>query len=136
MVKRESSGIQLIGGGLIVSSIWFLVLPLLDLPEVLYKLFNVFHSSLQLVWLISSVILIGFIVGAVQLLKLKEFGRSLILFLAIIDIPHLVVGKAIYNNHHAQPVYLRNFSLIPVSVILGLIIIIFLNHPKVRRQFK
>jgi hypothetical protein len=134
--QKRSFGVTLTGCALIVFGVLFLLLPLLDSRRVAYNFFHIFHSSLQLVWLISTVILIGFIVGGFKILQLKEFGKGLVVYLAIIDIPHLVVGKAIYNNWYTQPIYLRNYFIIPLSILINFILIHFLNHPKVRRQFK
>lgn len=133
--KKRSFGVTLTGCGLIVFGTLFLVSPFFDGQKV-YNLCYTFHSSLQLVWLISTAILVGFIAGGFKILQQKEFGKSLVVFLAIIDIPHLVVGKAIYNNWGMQPVYLRNYFLIPVSILMNFVLIHFLNHPNVRKQFK
>ena len=98
--------------------------------------FMLFPSPLQLVWVISSAILIGFVYGGLKLLKRQEYGRSLIIFLAIIDIPHLVVGKAIFNNFGITPMYLRNYFLIWLSVLIDFLLVYFLYHPKVREEFE
>jgi len=126
----------LTGWLLIVSGSAFLIYPFLNFRAVVYNLCFGLHSSLQLVWLISTAILAGFIFGGVRILKLQELGKGLVVFLAIIDIPHLIVGKAIYNNWYTQPIYLRNYFLIPLSILINFALIHFLNHPKVRRQFK
>lgn len=133
--QKRSVGVTVTGCGLIVFGVLFLVLPFLN-SQNKYNVFCVFHSSLQLVWLISTAILVGFIAGGFKILQLKELGKGLVVFLAIIDIPHLVVGKAIYNNWCIQPIYLRNYFLIPVSILVNFVLIHFLNHPNVRNQFK
>lgn len=135
-IRKRSFGVTATGGGLIVFGVTFLILPLFNLRRVAYTFFFVFHSSLQLVWLVSTAILVGFIAGGFKILQLKELGKGLVVFLAIIDIPHLVVGKAIYNNWEMQPIYLRNYFLIPVSILVNFVLIHFLNHPRVRKQFK
>ena len=108
MQGQRSLSVTLAGWGLIICNGLILILPFFNLGELTHHLFDVFYPPLQLVWLISSAILVGFVVSGIQILKLKEFGRSLFVFLAIIDIPHLVVGKAIYNNFAIEPLYIRN----------------------------
>jgi hypothetical protein len=129
-------GITIIVWGLIIYIGLPLILLSFNLRKLAHNLFILYPPPLQLVWLISSSILIGFIVGGIQALKLKELGRSLIVFLAIIDIPHLIVGKAIYNNHNMQPMHIRNSHLITTSIAIDLILLYFFNHPKVKKQFK
>ena len=119
-----------------VCGMLFLIFPLLDFASFKNTFFVAFHSSLQLAWLISTLILIGFTWGGYKILQQQEVGKSLVVFLAIIDIPHLVVGKVIYDNLNMQPLYLRNFYLIPVSILINFVLIHFLNHPKVRKQFQ
>lgn len=131
--RRKS--IIFIGWGLLIGHSLSLIQPFLNTPQLIYDFIRVFHSSLQLVCVISSVILIGFIVGSVQLVKLREFGRSLIVFVALIDIPHLVIGAAIYKNRATQPLYMRNSSLIVLNVVLDILLIYFLHRPRVRKQF-
>lgn len=136
MQEKRSISVTLIGWGVTIHYALILILPFLNPRRFAYNLFDVFYPPLQLVWLISSAILVGFLVSGMQILKLKEFGRSLFVFLAIIDIPHLVVGKAIYNNFEIKPIYIRNFFLIPLSVAINLILIYFFSHPKIKQQFK
>jgi hypothetical protein len=136
MQGKRSLSVTLIAWGLTIYYALILILPFLNPRRCAYNLFDVFHPPLQLVWVISSVILVGFVVSGIQILKLKEFGRSLFVFLAIIDIPHLVVGKAIYNNFGIVPLYIRNSFLIPVSVAINLILIYFFSHPRAKQQFK
>ena len=136
MQGKRSLSVTLAGWGLIIYNGLILILPFLNPHRFAYNLFDVFYPPLQLVWLISSVIVVGFVVSGIQILKLKEFGRSLFVFLAIIDIPHLVVGKAIYNNFGIEPLYIRNSFLIPVSVAINLILIYFFSHPRAKQQFK
>ena len=134
--NNRSKGVTLTGWLLILGGSAYLIQPFINLRAALNYLCFGLHSSLQLIWLISTAILAGFIFGGIRILKLQELGKGLVVFLAIIDIPHLVVGKAIYNNWYAQPIYLRNYFLIPVSILINFALIHFLNHPKVRRQFK
>jgi len=128
--------IILVGWVLVICSGLSLIGPFLNPGNLVYNFFRLYHPSLQLVFLISSVILIGFVAGGIQLLKLREFGRSLVVFLAIIDIPHLVVAKAIYNNRYMEPLYLRNSSFIPISIVINILLIYFLSHPRIKKQFK
>ncbi len=133
---RLSLGLISASLGLIIGGLTVLILPFFDLFGSGYKYLADFHSSLQLVWAISTLILIGYVVGAARMLRHEEFGRSLVVFLAIIDIPHLIVAKAIYNNLLIQPVYLRNFEMIPASIVINLLLVHFLHKPDVRKQFK
>jgi len=132
---KRSLGVTLVGGGLIIGFGLSFIQPFLNPRKLIYDLRDIYAPPLQLVWLISSLILVGFVVAGLQILQLKELGRSLAIFLAIIDIPHLVVGKAIYNNYQLQPAYLRNFFLISLSVLINLALLYYLYHPKIKRQF-
>ena len=104
--------------------------------ETLNKLIFVFPPALQLVWLISTAILVGFIFSGIYILQLREFGRALLVYLLTIDIPHLIVGKGIYNNYHFEPIYFRNHSFIVIGLIINALLIYFFNHTKISRQFK
>ncbi|MFC1632100.1 hypothetical protein ACFL1I_06375 [Candidatus Omnitrophota bacterium] len=134
-IHKKSFGVILTGWALIVLGIGSLIHPLLNFQNFKHNFFDLYHSSLQLVWVISTAILIGYVVGGFKILRQEEFGKSLVVFLAIIDIPHLVVGRVIYSNLGLQPLYLRNASLITAGIIINLVLIHFLNHPKVRKQF-
>ncbi|MBN3038199.1 MAG: hypothetical protein JW869_02120 [Candidatus Omnitrophica bacterium] len=135
MQRKSSRGTFVVGSWLVTWNTLILAQGFFPVRKFTRTLFDLYYAPLQLVWLISTVILVGFVVGSFELLKLKEFGRSLVIFIAVIDIPHLIVGKAIFNNYGIQPMYIRNFFLIPVSVVLDFAIVYFLHRPDVRKQF-
>jgi hypothetical protein len=134
-LQKSPLGIPIVSWGLIIYISLPLILLAFNLRTLVHNLFF-YPPPLQLVWSISSLILIGFIVGGIQTLKFKELGRSLIIFLAIIDIPHLIVAKAIYTNYNIQPMHFRNSHLIATSIIIDLMLLYFLNHPELKKQFK
>ncbi len=133
--NNRKRSIVFIGWGLIIGNSLGLLQPFFNTPGLIHNLFKVFHSSLQLVCVISTLIIIGFIIASVQLVKLREFGRSLVVFMALIDIPHLIVGGVIYKNRNIGPLYMRNASLIVLSIVLDVLLIYFLHRPRVRKQF-
>ncbi|MFH1046196.1 MAG: hypothetical protein V1727_04440 [Candidatus Omnitrophota bacterium] len=129
-------GLLLVGMWLVVCNSFFLLQAFFPLRVFTYDLFVRYYPPQQLVWMISSAILVGFIIGGYRLLRREEYGRGLITFLAIVDIPHLVVGKAIFNSYRLEPMYFRNMYLISFSVAADIAIIYFLNRPRVREQFQ
>jgi len=135
METKRSISVSIVCVWFVIGSAAILAQAIIPFSKFIHLLTKVYYPPLQLVWLISSLILIGYIYGGIQIFKLKEFGRSLVLFLCIIDIPHLVVGKAIFNNFGILPMYLRNAYLIPLTLVLNCLLAVFLNLADVRRQF-
>ena len=119
---------------LIISNSIYLSLYLTDFPkEFTYgTLFGVLNSPL---------IFIGCIIAGFQILKLKEFGRGLVLFVCVFDICVLILGTIIYNATYPEGskpftmVLFGDFYGFATGFLANCILIFYFTRPKVKELF-
>lgn len=98
--------------------------------------------------IINTLFGICLFISAVGILKLKNWGRILIILLAIYDlisevIPDIlqsnkIIGDVInqHPNIPQQLLFLIGFFLLILLIIFDIFIIVFFTRPKVKEQFK
>ncbi|MCK5708595.1 MAG: hypothetical protein KAI43_13185, partial [Candidatus Aureabacteria bacterium] len=130
---RRSVGVTMLGRLLVIPNSFFL-LAILCGPTKVLPILLTYSSPQKLIMIISLIFVVGGVFAGVQILRLKEFARKLIIFLAILDIPLLIIGSLLYAE---VKLFLWGdlFNII-LSCLLDLIIICFFTRSKVKEQFK
>lgn len=132
MEKKRSVGITIIAWFSIIGFILSLPIALnFNLLIGLYR--NIYFAYFMILYTIIFNSL--YVIAAVNLLKLKDWARRLMILWHIIGFPIRIINeffmKKQLNNNSAMTVF-----FVSVTSVLVLIIIYYLTRPKVKEQFR